>query len=134
EGQRTRQFHDLPLAHCSGLFQRFFLARLAKNDLEDFVETNGGNKQPLCILYSRREEAGVRAAREILQPRRRIDDVHKRSAFSRKPSVFSPLSDPRRDLMSFTGTNSRQPSYSTTSNFWPGLIPICLRMFSGITT
>ena len=72
--------NDHALFHDGRRVQRIPLAALLHHPLEYLIQRECRHEQRLCVFDGRLEVTGVRAAGEIFQPRRRVNDVHTRSS------------------------------------------------------
>src|SRR5690606_2173172 len=127
------EIHDTSLMENRRNLKRLVLPALLHHPSADLENHNRRHQQPRHILDRAGELAGARSTPEVLQPRRRIDEVHVRSP-SRSTVASRPGRNPRISAIARTGMNSIRFWYRRAWNFCPGSSPRASRISRGITT
>src|SRR5690606_33396577 len=116
QGDPAVEGYDPALVQQGSCLERRILPTLLHDTARDLHQHDRRYQQVLTGLNRRGKPPRVRAGREVFQPRRRVDDVHTRSA-SRGTLVSMPLRNPRMARMERTGMNSMRFWYCSACTF-----------------
>src|SRR5580692_4269154 len=134
QGERDGERHHLGLGKLSCGDQGLLLAALALEPPVDLVEHDGRSRHLRQVGEMGGIGFGERSVGKELEPSGGIDDLQDRSCFSRKPSVFNPLTNPRSVAKGRSGIKVMTPLLAITWSTCPTASGTSLRISLGITT